>query len=77
VRGYFETLAKGYEAAAFADSHCIELAPDLIASAGFVRFTGERDGERFSMLYRMSWTLMRTGDDWKIASHHASPRSRA
>jgi ketosteroid isomerase-like protein len=77
VRRYFETLPKGYEAAAFADSPCIELAPDLIASAGFVRFTGERDGERFSILYRMSWTLIRTGDDWKIASHHASPKNPA
>jgi uncharacterized protein (TIGR02246 family) len=77
VRRYFETLAKGYEAAAFADTSCIELARDLIAAAGFVRFTGERDGERFAILYRVSWTLIRTGDDWKIASHHASPKNSA
>jgi ketosteroid isomerase-like protein len=50
VRQYFETLAKGYEGAAFADTHTVEISPDLIVSAGFVTFTGERDGERFSTL---------------------------
>jgi uncharacterized protein (TIGR02246 family) len=75
VRQYFETLAKGYEGAAFADTHTVEISPDLIVSAGFVTFTGERDGERFSLLYRMSWTLVRSGEQWRIASHHASPKN--
>ncbi|HEX3180253.1 MAG TPA: nuclear transport factor 2 family protein [Beijerinckiaceae bacterium] len=77
VRQYFETLAKGYEGAAFADTHTVEISPDLIVSAGFVTFTGERDGERFSLLYRMSWTLVRSGEQWRIASHHASPKNWA
>jgi uncharacterized protein (TIGR02246 family) len=77
VRRYFETLAKGYEAAAFADTQAVEIGADLIVCAGFVTFTGERDGERFSVLYRMSWTLVRAGGDWRIASHHASPKNWA
>ena len=75
VRRYFETLPKGYEAAAFADTQAVEIGADLIVSAGFVMFTGEHDGERFSVLYRMSWTLVRAGGDWRIASHHASPKN--
>ena len=75
VRRYFETLPKGYENAAFADTQAVEIGADLIVSAGFVTFTGERNRERFSLLYRMSWTLVRSGDHWRIASHHASPKS--
>jgi uncharacterized protein (TIGR02246 family) len=77
VRDYFATLPKGYEGAAFADTRSVGLAPDLIASAGFVTFTGEREGERFFLLYRMSWTLVRSGEEWRIASHHASPKNPA
>ena len=75
VRRYFERLPRGYEGAAFGETHAVEINPDLIVSAGFVTFTGERDGDRFSLLYRMSWTLVRNGGKWKIASHHASPKN--
>jgi uncharacterized protein (TIGR02246 family) len=75
VRRYFETLPKGYENAAFADTQAVEIGAALIVAAGFVTFTGERNRERFSFLYRMSWTLVRTGGDWRIASHHASPKN--
>jgi uncharacterized protein (TIGR02246 family) len=77
VRRYFETLPKGYENAAFTDTEAVEIGADLIVSAGFVTFTGEHDGERFSVLYRMSWTLVRAGGNWRIASHHASPKNWA
>jgi uncharacterized protein (TIGR02246 family) len=77
VRHYFETLPKGYEAAAFGETHAVRINPDLIASAGYVTFTGERGGERFSLLYRMSWVLARSGGEWRIASHHASPKKPA
>jgi len=75
VRRYFATLPKGYEGAAFGETHAVEISSDLIVSSGFVTFTGERDGSRFSLLYRMSWTLVRSGREWKIASHHASPKN--
>jgi uncharacterized protein (TIGR02246 family) len=77
VRHYFETLPKGYEGAAFADTDAVEINPDLIIAAGFVTFTGEHGGQRFSLLYRMSWTLVRSGGHWRIASHHASPKNQA
>jgi hypothetical protein len=44
VRRYFETLPKGYEGAAFGETQAIEIGRDLIVSAGFVTFTGEREG---------------------------------
>src|SRR5438270_13950341 len=72
VRRYFATLPKGYEGAAFGETHALEIGSGLIVSAGFVTFTGEREGERFSLLYRMSWTLVRSGQDWRIGSHHGS-----
>jgi uncharacterized protein (TIGR02246 family) len=77
VRRYFETLPKGYEAAAFGETQTVEINPDLIVSAGFVTFAGEREGERFNLLYRMSWTLTRSEQDWRIVSHHASPKNPA
>jgi ketosteroid isomerase-like protein len=77
VRRYFETLARGYEGADFGDTEAIEIAPGVLASAGFVTFTGERNGERFCLVFRMSWTLIRTGSEWQIASHHASPKNWA
>jgi ketosteroid isomerase-like protein len=73
VRRYFATLPKGYEGAAFGETQAIDIGRDLIVSAGFVTFTGER----FSLLYRMSWTLMRSREGWRIASHHASPKNPA
>ena len=30
MQHYFETLAKGYEGAAFGDTHAVEINPDLI-----------------------------------------------
>jgi uncharacterized protein (TIGR02246 family) len=75
VRRYFETLTKGYEGAAFGESHVAEISPDVIVSAGFVTFTGKHDGKHFSLVYRMSWTLVRGGGEWKIASHHGSPKN--
>ncbi|MBV8848967.1 MAG: nuclear transport factor 2 family protein [Methylobacteriaceae bacterium] len=77
VRHYFTILPKGYKAAAFADTCTVEISRDLIVSAGFVTFTGARDGARFSLVYRMSWTLVRIGVEWRIASHHASPKNRS
>jgi len=77
VRRYFETLPKGYEGAAFGETQTVKINPNLIVSAGFVTFTGERAGARFCLLYRMSWTLTRSGEDWRIASHHASPKNPA
>jgi uncharacterized protein (TIGR02246 family) len=75
VREYFESLTKGYESATFAHSHVVAISPEVIVSAGFVTFAGAHDGRRFSLPYRMSWTLVRSGGEWRIASHHASPRN--
>ncbi len=77
VQHYFETLPSGYEGAAFGETHAVEINPELMISAGFVTFTAKRDGEHFSLLYRMSWTLVRSRGEWKISSHHASPKNPA
>jgi ketosteroid isomerase-like protein len=75
VRHYFETLPKGYKGAAFSDSHAVQVTPDVIVAAALVTFTGERDGKPFAAPYRITFTLVKSGDDWKIASHHASPKT--
>jgi ketosteroid isomerase-like protein len=49
----------------------------MLSSRKFSAAGRERDGERFSLLYRMSWTLVRSGEQWRIASHHASPKNWA
>ncbi|GAC1335678.1 MAG: hypothetical protein NVSMB26_20760 [Beijerinckiaceae bacterium] len=47
----------------------------MIVTAALVTFTGERDGKPFAAPYRITFTLVKSGDDWKIASHHASPKT--
>mgnify|MGYP003342631553 CR=1 FL=1 len=70
VKTYFATLRHDITLDEFERFESIELRRDLIIAAGYWRFTFGTE----TRPYRLSWTIVRDGDAWKIASHHASPR---
>jgi ketosteroid isomerase-like protein len=49
------------------------LSDTVAATAGPVEFA---NGDA-PMPYRMTWVLVKEGDDWRIAQHHGSPRTGA
>jgi ketosteroid isomerase-like protein len=49
------------------------VTPDVVATAAHVDFA---DGDEL-MPYRMTWLLVKQGDNWRIAQHHGSPRGKA
>lgn len=58
----------------FFNRHLRVLGNEAIASAAYVHFDLELESRPVRWRFGMSWTLIRCRDDWKIASHHASPR---
>lgn len=76
VRAYFSALPTVQIQAAFGEQTAVRLAPTVVTSAGFVTFA-RVDGETPAALYRITFTLVDVGGEWKIASHHASPSPAA
>jgi uncharacterized protein (TIGR02246 family) len=75
VKEYFAKLPTGvFKAATFSDQHVVRLSSGVITTAGFVTFTREVNGQTSQLPFRISLTLVRQGNAWKIASHHASPK---
>ena len=50
------------------------IAPSVINAGGLVHFGMEIESVPISWRFGMSWTLVRSGANWKIAAHHASRR---
>ncbi|HWJ76010.1 MAG TPA: SgcJ/EcaC family oxidoreductase [Kaistia sp.] len=70
VRTYFAERPPGVHVARYPMPTVLQLAPDVVATAGHVDFA---DGDD-PMPYRMTWMLVRRAGDWQIAQHHGSPR---
>ena len=74
VRAYFSALPAAQVQAEFGEQTAVRLAPTVVTSAGFVTFTlVDGDAPSAPMFYRITFTLVDAGGEWKIASHHASP----
>ncbi len=77
VRTYFEILPLSYKRSDYAVPHVVRLGDNAMAATGEVMFYREEpDGTVTELPFRMTHVLVRQGDDWKIATHHASPRPR-
>ena len=50
------------------------ITSSVINAGGLAYFGMELDGEPVSWRFGISWVLVRAGDRWQIASHHASRR---
>jgi len=57
----------------YPEPHQVLVTPDIVATAAHVDFA---DGDEL-MPYRMTWLLVKQGDNWRIAQHHGSPRGKA
>lgn len=77
VRTYFELLPACYTRSDYAVPHIVRLGPDAMAATGEVMFYTEENGVVTECPFRMTHVLIRSGSDWKIATHHASPRPPA
>ncbi len=75
VRTYFELLPASYKGVDYATPHVVPLGADAFAATGEVTFYRDDGGGAMTALpFRMTHVLVRRGDGWKIATHHASPR---
>lgn len=70
VRAYFGKLPADASVRNYPPPVIRHLDDGTAITAGYVDFA---DGERL-LPYRMTWTLVRRGGEWKIAQHHGSPR---
>ncbi|MBZ9938216.1 nuclear transport factor 2 family protein [Mesorhizobium sp. BR1-1-16] len=70
VRGYFAGRPPGVRVMRYPMPTVLQLAPDVVATAGHVDFANGED----PMPYRMTWMLVRRDGGWQIAQHHGSPR---
>ncbi len=74
VRRYFELLPPSYFRADYAVPDVMRLADDVIAATGEVMFFTRDDAGVAEHSYRMTHVLCREQGEWRIATHHASPR---
>ena len=77
IRNYFNALPPVRLRAEFGEQTVVRLAPTVIVSAGFMTFERlDADPPAAPTPFRITLTVVDTGSDWKIASHHASPVAR-
>lgn len=73
IRAYFAKRPPGVHVKAYPMPRVALLSDTLAVTAGHVEFA---NGDA-PMPYRMTWVLVKDGDDWRIAQHHGSPRTGA
>ena len=76
VREYFRVLPSYFVDCDYAIPNVIALGEDALTATGDVIFytTENGPGTRTERPFRMTHVLVRQAGQWKIATHHASPR---
>ena len=70
IRKYFDGRGPGVRVKSYPMPKVRQVTGDVAVTAGHVDFA---DGDQPSP-YRMTWVLVRSGGNWRIAQHHGSPR---
>ena len=70
IRAYFSKLPAGAWNARMGEHAVTSIGSGVLLSAGFVDFT--HDGK--ALPYRLTFVLVKRGETWLIAQHHASPK---
>lgn len=70
IRAYFTNLPATASVRSYPAPAIRYISDDVAVTAAHVDFA---DGGTL-MPYRLTWTVVRRGGDWKIAQHHGSPR---
>ncbi|MFT4120581.1 nuclear transport factor 2 family protein [Bradyrhizobium sp.] len=74
VAAYFNGLPRWRKpSAVFSEVQAGRAGADLINMAATISF--DLAGERPDLVVKMSWVILREGDDWKIVNHHASAKA--
>ncbi len=77
VREYFRVLPPNFVRSDYEVPHIVRLGDNAMAATGEVMFYTEDDGKLTERPFRMTHVLVRENGQWKIATHHASPRPPA
>ena len=70
IRNYFAGRGPKVHVKSYPIPYITHVSGDVAFTAGHVDFA---DGDS-PMPYRLTWTLVRQGQSWRIAQHHGSPR---
>lgn len=70
IRSYFANRGPGVRVKSYPPPVVRQTGEDHAVTAGHVEFA---DGDQ-PMPYRLTWGLVRTDGNWRIAQHHGSPR---
>jgi uncharacterized protein (TIGR02246 family) len=73
IRAYFGNRPPGMRVKSYPMPLVRMVSPDVAVTAGHVDFANGED----LMPYRMTWVLVKTDGNWRIAQHHGSPRRSA
>ena len=77
VRHYFRALPANIARVDYEVPHVVRLGDNAMAVTGEVTFYALDDGKLTERPFRMTHVLVREDGQWKIATHHASPRPPA
>jgi uncharacterized protein (TIGR02246 family) len=73
VASYFKGLPTWRSRSAqFSDVVAVQAGPDVINVAGIATFVADEGAINLSV--KITWVIVREDGDWKIVSHHVSPR---
>lgn len=70
VRAYFSRVPSSVLVRSYPMPTVRQVAPEVLVTGGHVDFA---DGDKPNP-YRMTWVLVRSDGNWRIAQHHGSPR---
>ena len=75
IARYFQEIPPGFVMdARFSERVVSQISENVIISGSYVTFRLSRPEGPVDTLFRITLTLVKTADGWKIAQHHASPR---
>jgi hypothetical protein len=75
VARYFQGVPPGFVMdASFSERVVSQLTESVIISGSYVTFRLARPQGPVDEVFRITFTLVKTSEGWKIAQHHASPR---
>jgi ketosteroid isomerase-like protein len=76
VRSYFEGIPGERSVLELFEMEVVVLDAKIIVASGYAKFESVIGGNAIINNMRISLTLVLRDSDWKIASHHVSPRAQ-
>lgn len=74
IRKYFSMIKGSGNKNVIQERHTIVLGDSAVVVTGFYEFTRMQEGKPVPGPSRFTMVITRSGDEWRIAHHHSSPR---